>query len=187
MDLWLQDFKQQVTIAGFRDVKIEDIDKLLQIVRDKTDVAVQFFNASLIAGWEHLLFVALNALNAFKCKVNISNSVAMETLLYASAQRQIKEAVRLMGIKTRTSCIAVLILAATSKEASVTLKIVTRFVGGKRDDSVLEFTDDKVAALKRLFKISNVELEAKMEQKGAERKALADLILEHVALLVTQR
>ncbi len=187
MDIWLEDFKQQVTIAGFRDVKIEDVDKFLQLVRDKTEAAVQFFDASLIAGWEHLLFVALNALNAFKCKVNISNSVAMETLLYASAQRQIKEAVGLIGIKTRTSCIAVLILAETSKEASVTLNVVSRFVGGRRDDSVLDFTDDKVAALKRLFKISNVELESKIERKGAERKALADLILEHMALLVTQR
>jgi len=32
-----------------------------------------------------------------------------------------------------------------------------------------------------------VELEAKTEHKGAEKQALTDLIIEHMALLVTQR
>lgn len=187
MNIWFKGFKQQFTVAGFRNVKIKDVDKFLQAVKAKTDVYVQFFDASLIAGWEHLRFAALNALNAFKCEVNISNSVAIETLLYASAQRQIKEAVELIGIKVNTSNIAVLILAETPKKASATLKIVSQLLGGTEDDSVVDFTDDKIVVLKRLFKISNVELEAKTERKGAEKQALADLVFEHMALLVTQR
>jgi tRNA threonylcarbamoyladenosine modification (KEOPS) complex Cgi121 subunit len=187
VNIWLEDFKQQLTIAGFRDVKIKDVDKFLQMVKGKTDISVQFFDALLIAGWEHLCFAALNALNAFKNKVSISNSITMETLLYASAQRQIKEAVGLMGIKSSSNCIAVLILTETPKQASTTLQIVAQLVGGRRDDSVLDFTDEKIILLKRLFKISNVELEAKLEGKGAEKKALTDLVFEHMALLVTQR
>jgi tRNA threonylcarbamoyladenosine modification (KEOPS) complex Cgi121 subunit len=187
VNIWLEDFKQQLTIAGFRNVKIKDVDQFLQIVKDKTDGSVQFFDASLIAGWEHLRFAALNALNAFKSKINISNSLAMEALLYASAQRQIKEAVGLIGIKANTSRFAVLILAETPKQTSETLKIISQLLGGMRDDSVLDFSDDKIAVLKRLFKISNVELEAKTEQKGAEKQALVDLVFEHMALLVTRR
>lgn len=186
MNIWFEDFKQQLTIAGYGDVEIKDVDQFLQMVKDKTDGAVQFFDASLIAGWEHLRFAALNALNAFKSKVNISNSLAMETLLYASAQRQIKEAVGLIGIKANSSRIAVIIIAETPNQASATLKIVSQLLGGTRDDSVLDFTDDKIAVLKRLFKISNVELEAKTEHKAAEKQALTDLVFEHMALLVTQ-
>jgi tRNA threonylcarbamoyladenosine modification (KEOPS) complex Cgi121 subunit len=187
MNVWFEDFKQHLTIAGYRDAKIKDVDQFLQKVKDKTDGAVQFFDASLIAGWEHLRFAALNALNAFKSKVNISNSLAMETLLYASAQRQIKEAVGLMGIKADSSRIAVLIIAETPNQASEILEVVSQLLGGTRDDAVLDFTDDKIAGLKRLFRISNVELEAETERKGAEKQALADLVIEHMALLVTQR
>lgn len=188
MNIWLEGFNQHLTTAGFRDVKIKDINEFFQAVKHETDDAcVQFFDASLIAGGEHLCFAALNALNAFKGKVNISSNLSMETLLYASAQRQIKEAVGLMGIKPNTSRVAVLVLAETRKQASAILAIVSKLLGGRRDDSVIDLTDDKVADLKRLFRISNVELRAKTEHKGAEKKALTDLIIEHMALLVTQR
>jgi len=188
VNLWLEGFNRYLIIAGFRNIKIKDINKFFLTVKEKTDDAcVQFFDSSLVAGCEHLRFAALNALNAFKSKVNISSSLAMETLLYASAQRQIKEAVKLMGIKPDTSGVAVLIIAKTREQASAALKAVAKLLRSKRDDSVVDLTDDKVADLKRLFKISNVELEAKTEHKGAEKQALADLVIEHMALLVTQR
>jgi len=188
VNIWLEGFNQHLTIAGFRDVKIKDVEKFFQDLKDKTNsICVQFFDASLTAGSEHLRFAALNALNAFENKINISSSLAMETLLYASAQRQIKEAVRLLGIKPSTSRVAVLVLSENRKEASAVLKVVSKLLGGRRDDSVVDLTDDKVADLKRLFRISNVELEAKSERKGAEKQALADLVIEHMALLVTQR
>jgi len=188
VNIWLEGFNQHLTILGFRDVKIKDTDKFFQDLKDKAkNVCVQFFDASLIAGCEHLRFAALNALNALENKINISSSLAMETLLYASAQRQIKEAVRLMGIKPNTSRVAVLVLAETPTQTSAVLKVVSKLLGGRRDDSVIDLTDDKAAGLKRLFRISNVELEAKTERKGAEKQALADLVIEHMALLVTQR
>lgn len=188
MNVWLEDFNKYLLIAGFSDVKIRDVNRFFQAVKDRAENAcVQFFDALLIASWEHLYFAALNALNAFKGKVNISTSLGMETLLYASAQRQIKEAVRLMGIKLGTSRVAVLILAETSEQTSEILRIVSELLGGKRDDSVLDLTDDKMADLKRLFEISKVELEAKTERKGTEKQALKNLVFEHMALLVTQR
>jgi len=188
VNTWLEGFNQHLTIAGFRDVKIEDVDKFFKALKDKTDNAcVQFFDASLIAGWEHLRFAALNALNAFKSERTISSSLAMETLLYASAQRQIKDAVRLLGIKPNTNRVAVLILAENPREGSAILKTVSKLLGAKKDDSVVDLTDGKVADLKRLFKISHIELEAKKERRGAEKQALTDLVIEHMALLVAQR
>jgi len=184
----LEGFSQHLAIAGFRDVRIENVDKFFQTVKDQTgNVCVQFFDASLVAGSEHLHFAALNALNAFKSKTNISSNLAMETLLYASAQRQIKEAVKLIGIKPHISCVAVLVLGENRYQASAVLKAVSKLLEGRRDDSVIDLTDDKMADLKRLFNISNVELEAKKDRPDAEKQALADLVIEHMALLVTQR
>jgi len=188
VNVWLGDFNQHLTIASFRDVKINDIERFLQTVKSKTaDACVQFFDASLIAGWEHLRFAALNALYAFKGGVNISSSPAMEMLLYASAQRQIKEAVKIMGIKPDSRRVALVVLAENQQRASEVLESIGKTLGGTRDDSVLKLTDGKIADLKRLFNISEAELEAKMERRGAQKKALTDLVIEHMALLVTQR
>lgn len=184
----LKDFDRYVAVAGFRNVKVRDINGFFDMIRKKLeDTNVQFFDAKLIAGWKHLYFAALNALNAFKNKTNISNSVAVETLLYASAQRQINKAVELLGIKPESLQVAVLVIAETRQKTATTLETVSELMLGERDDSVIELTSEKVNGVKRLFGISNLELGAKLEKKGFEKEALIDLVIEHVALLATQR
>lgn len=184
----LEDFDRYVAAAGFRNVKVNDINGFFNVIRKKLkDANVQFFDARLIASWKHLYFAALNALNAFQNKTNISNSVAVETLLYASAQRQINKAVELLGIKPESSQVAVLVIAETKQKTVTILETVSELMSGKRDDSVIELTSEKVNGVKRLFGISNLELEAKLEKKGFEKEALLNLVIEHVALLATQR
>jgi tRNA threonylcarbamoyladenosine modification (KEOPS) complex Cgi121 subunit len=188
MNIWLEHFRRNLTIVGFRDVQIRKPDELLHEVKERIgEIHVQFFDASLVAGFDHLRFAALNALNAFKSKVNVSNSLAMETLLCASARRQIKEALNLVGIKPDTRRVVVLILTVSRKQASGVVGIVSELIGGKRDDSVVEFTEDKMSELMKMFDVSKVELEAKTERKSGRKQALMDLIIEHMALLVTQR
>jgi len=60
-------------------------------------------------------------------------------------------------------------------------------MSGERDDKVLELTDEKFEGIKRLFGVSDLEIEAKLRGKGLEKEALVNLIIEHVALLATQR
>jgi len=184
----LKDFNRYVAVAGFRNVKVRDINGFFDIIRKKLEYAnVQFFDAKLIAGWKHLYFAALNALNAFKNKTNISNSVAVETLLYASARRQINKAVELLGIKPESSRVAVLVIAETRQKTGSILETVSELMSGERDDSIIELTSEKVNGIKRLFGISDLELEAKLEKKSFEKESLIDLVIEHVALLATQR
>jgi KEOPS complex subunit Cgi121 len=178
-----------VAIAGFRDAKIGNVNQFFETLRKELgDVAaVQFFDARLVATWQHLYFAALNAFTAFKNKTNISNNLAIETLLYASAQRQIKKATEMIGIKPKTSEVAVLIMAENQKTANVALKTVQKLASAKQDDNVLELSPEKIVEIKQFFGISEVEFSAKLEKKGLEREALVDLVVEHVALLVTQR
>lgn len=185
----LEGFNKYIAISGFRNVKIKNVNKFFTTVKEKTgNACVQFFDAKLVASWQHLYFAALNAVNAFKNRLNISNNLSIEILLYASAQRQIREAVKLIGINPHSRKVAVVIVADTRSGASSLLGMVSALLkGGIRDDGVLQLTDDKVEGIKRLFEISDIELKAKVEKEDGEKEALMDLVIEHVALLVTQR
>ena len=180
-----EDINQNIAMLGFSKVKIENINTLLEKFR-KEDAPIQFFDAQNIAGKQHLYFAALNALNAFNKKTNISNNLAVEALLYASGQRQIKKAVNMLGIKQKTTEVIALILAKSSQEKDQNIQLVTKTIPGTRDDKVIELTDKKAAKIKKLFKISDKELEAKLEKEGKEKEALTDLVIEHMALLVTR-
>ena len=176
-----------IEIAGFKNVKITDINSFLESVRREVGKnQVQFFDAKLIAGQQHLYFAALNALKAFENKSNISSSLAVEALLYASAQRQITKAVDALGVKQDSSQVAVLVMAENSRGMAECLKVVSGLIAGERDDAVLELTDEKIGGIKRLFGISDLEIKAKLKRKGLEREALTDLVVEHVALLAIQ-
>ncbi len=177
-----------IAVAGFKNVKITDVNAFLNAVRQKIGATcVQFFDAQFVATEEHLFFAAVNALRTFESKINISNSLAMETLLFASAQRQITKATDTLGIKAESRRVAVLIIAENQRTTTKTLEILSRIVPGERDDSVLELNKEKFETIKRLFEISDSEFNAKSEKTGFENEALVDLVIEHVALLVTQR
>jgi tRNA threonylcarbamoyladenosine modification (KEOPS) complex Cgi121 subunit len=176
-----------IAIVGFKKVKIKDVNGFLERVRREVREAhVQFFDAKLIAGHQHLYFAALNALKAFEKKSNISSSLAVEALLYASAQRQIRKAVDTLGVKQDSSEVAVLIIAENKQGTNDCLKIVSGLVPGEREDAVLELTDEKIGDIRKLFGISDLEIDAKLRRKGLEKEALADLVIEHVALLATK-
>ncbi|PVX25052.1 MAG: hypothetical protein CW691_05770 [Candidatus Bathyarchaeum sp.] len=178
---------ENIAIIGFRNVKIENINTFLEQFRNKTkDVPIQFFDAQKVASSQHMYFAALNTLNAFKKKTNISKNMAVESLLYASAQRQIEKAVNMLGIKQNSSEVVALIIAKDTHEKDNYIRLVTKTIPGERDDNVVELTDKKVNTLKKLFKISDLEFEAKLKKQGLEKEALIDLILERMALLVTK-
>ena len=67
---------KRIAIIGFSSVKIENINTFLDQFRKETQAPIQFFDAKKIAGPQHLYFAALNTLNAFKKKINISNNLS---------------------------------------------------------------------------------------------------------------
>jgi len=183
----IEEFGKYVAVAGFCKVKISDVEGFLKTVRKRLakNVEAQFFDAGLVATWQHLYFAALNALNAFN-GLNISKSLAVETMLYASAQRQIRKAMDLMGIKPNSEAIAVLVLGEKANDVEAALKTIAEIVDGQRDDTVLELSQEKIQAIRKAFDISNAELEAVVKGDDLEQ-ALINLIIERVALLATER
>jgi tRNA threonylcarbamoyladenosine modification (KEOPS) complex Cgi121 subunit len=182
----LEEFSKYITVAGFRDIRLIDVNQFFSDVKKCSGKAcVQFFDADSIAGANHLRFAAINALTAFKNKLNISNSVAMETLLYASAQHQIKNSLKLLGISSKSRRVAVLILTETKEQASAILDSISELFKDKRDDSVIELTNEKVSRIKQIFGISTLEVQARTDIKRGEKAALTDLVIEHMAVKVS--
>lgn len=185
---YIEEFGRHTAIAGFRKAKIKDIEEFFKIIRKEklANVEIQLFDAKSVATWHHLYFAALNALTAFKNKENISKSLAMETMLYASAQRQIRKAMELLGIKPDSSEIAVLIIGEKPETIKSALSMVSKRINAQYDDTVLELSEEKAAIIRRNFGISDVELKTVMKKDGLD-KALTDLVIERMALLATRR
>ena len=184
----IEEFRKHVLITGFRNVKIEDTEEFLRKMRNEKppSVEIQFFDAELVASWQHLYFAVLNALTAFKNNENISKSLAMEAMLYASAQRQIRKATEILGIKPDTANMAVLIIGEKPETVKSVLSKVSMFVNAQEDDTVLKVSTKKVRIIQKTFGISDLELKTVMKKDGLE-KALADLVIERMALLATKR
>jgi KEOPS complex subunit Cgi121 len=184
----LEEFGKYVVITGFKDVRIGDAEEFLKIINKEKPLGIdiQFFDAKFIATWQHLYFAALNALTAFRNKENISKSLAMETLLYASAQRQIRKAMEIMGIKPDTSEMAVLIIGEKPNIVKSALQVVAKHVKAKNEDTVLELSKRKNELIQKTFGISELELKTVMKKDSLE-DALTSIVIERMALLATQR
>lgn len=183
----LVEYGKFVEIAGFAGVKVGNEKDFMVALREAVPktVEVQFFDADLVATWQHPYFAVLNALMAFKNKRNISKSVAVEVMLYASAHRQIKKAIDHIGVKCSSDNVAAVIISADADAAQAGLATVKKCLGVEPDDSVLELSKAKVQRIKRAFNISDAELDASTATKDAAQ-ALVDLVVENVALLSTQ-
>jgi len=182
----IEEYGQYVELTGYRNVAFELAEAFLKANRKQTlrQVDVQFFDAQLVATADHLYFAALNALQALKNKTNISKSAAMETMLYASAQRQIKKSIDRIGIKPETASIAVTIIGEDPKQIVNLLKELTQCVGSEPDYAVLALTEEKKEKICKAFEITDEELST--STKDNAEKAIVDLVIERVALLSTK-
>ncbi len=185
---FIEEFGKHLVISGFRKVQVKNVEVFLKTMcsEEWSAVEAQFFDARFMATWQHLYFAALNALTAFKNKENVSKNLAMETMRYASAQRQIRKAIELLGIKPQLSDIAVLLIGKNSKAVTSALLQISRYFKTKPDDTVLELTSEKIKLIKEAFDVSEMELEVAMNRNNAEQ-ALVALVIERMALLTTQR
>ena len=184
---YIEETKTFLEITGFGELNIENSEEFVEITRKELpkNTWVQFFDSEMVATWRHLYFSVLNALLAFKQEVNISNSIAMETMLYASAQRQIQKALDSIGVKCSSTNVAVVIIGESAKSVKATLSEISKRIGKKPKDSVLEVSKNKMEKIREVFDISDVELETILK-RDSKIEPLVDLVIERIALLSTQ-
>ena len=187
MQVQIVEYGKHLVITGFSGVRFADADVYLKENREqnKPKSEIQFFDADLVATHQHLYFAVLNALQAFQGKTNLSKTVAMETMLYASAQRQIKRAIQCLGIKPQTTRMAVIILSQSPNETEEILESIKTVTGAVVDEKVLEMTEVKEVRICQVFQITDDELQT-LKGNSNSSEAIVNLVIERVALLATQ-
>ncbi|MFP4170506.1 MAG: KEOPS complex subunit Cgi121 [Methanomassiliicoccales archaeon] len=119
----------------------------------------------MVVGRDHLESAAEHALRAFERGTNTASSLGMETLMYASGERQISRATEKMGVKGHSQGMALVLFDLDPEKALEAL-------GMERDYSLLEGDLEKL----RRHGIGEEEILA------AGDLAL-DLVLERVAFV----
>jgi len=184
---YIDEDQKYLKIAGFRGLTIRDSEEFMKssLQEKNPDIWVQFFDADLIATWEHLYFAVLNALLAYRNKRNISKTVAMETMIYASAQRQIRKAITILGVKESSSNVAVVIIGDKPEIVQTSFSEIEKCLAAVADESVLELTEEKTKNLCKAFGITEKELKAVGAESNNEQ-AIVNLVIERMALMQTQ-
>jgi len=132
---------------------------------------VCLLDARSVFGRDHLESAARHAIRARDSNTMSSRSVAMETLLYASGQRQVQDAIRVAGLRRETTTVGIVLFG----DAKVDELLAA--MGWRREDEVLNPANKDLTA----FGISRPEAETMPTSRRA------DLILEKVALLDVQK
>lgn len=170
---------------AFTNARIEEPERVLRQLRSiNNQVEVQLVKADLVAGQEHLQFAARNALNSFNGVRRRSKSLAVELLLYVSCQRQIAKAIRLLGVDSNDSRVALIALSDSRNEIQELARLAESIIKGKQDDSQIEIgSKQKMLKLQNSYGVTHREMDAVRFEGETESSVLKRLIVERSALL----
>ncbi len=147
-------------------------------------------DADRVASADHLLFATIHALTAFHHGTQRASTLTMEILRFTAAQRQISEALDLLGISESTEHLGGVLI--TSKRAQLEIAYATflKLANATDDSSVLDLTSvKKEKVLQSIFQISTKELNtiAHSNRVRDRRSALQKLVYDRCALLAITR
>jgi KEOPS complex subunit Cgi121 len=168
------------SVVGGR-VKVKNVDRLLEKlaeIDDKTGSTSQIFDASRIAGVEHLVHAARLALTSRAAGKSLASSLNIELVCWTAGLRQIEQALERVGLQENTDAVAILTVGADKEGVERTQEEILEYLGIERDDTAVEMKPGKTSSLVKTFSISRREREVTDVQK---------IILERVALLALQR
>lgn len=169
-----------VGVAGGKG-EVADVDEFLRRLAEidqKQNTTSQAFDASQVAGVEHLVHAARSALIAHATKRNLASSLNIELVCWVAAERQIGRAFEKVGVRGGKGELAFLTIGTSRTQVKAVMDEIFRELGIGRDDAVLELKRKKFFTLAKTFSISQEELWVAPLQK---------LVLERVALLALSR
>jgi KEOPS complex subunit Cgi121 len=151
--------------------KIADPKRLVESLQNLRAGQGLALNAELVCGIDHLRSAVAHAIRAFERKKNVSSTLSIETLLYASGERQISKAMEKMGIAEGAEGAVIVFFGVEDIDGTL------RSLGLERDDSVIETSKEKVIR----FGITKNEIDMVPED------SLSDLVLERIAFVEIQK
>ena len=130
------------------EVDSGEILDLIEQYEKENDVFVQIFDPSFVVGKEHLIWAHNKAETTFKNGTNRASDLGIEVLLWSSAEWQIKDALKKMGVEGKIDEIALM----TDGDG----KRLLEFLDLEKNDDILEMKKEKL----RKFGIKNHEMES---------------------------
>lgn len=130
-----------IVIRSYENNKVEDIPSFLKKINDITqsndESIIQLLDCDYICGMSHINQGISQAIKAFDEKQNFANDKGLEICVRLSAQKQISEALKLLGIKKKGN-ITVVYINTTQDQIKKTEELLST-----RNDSLLEKYDDE--------------------------------------------
>ncbi|MBS7610976.1 hypothetical protein KEJ27_02000 [Candidatus Bathyarchaeota archaeon] len=171
-------------VLTVREVYVEDPELLVRKVRkDFGSLNVQVLNAENVAGFKHVLISVLTALEAFNCKLNLAKSLPMEILVRASTQRQINEALGILGVKRGLCDVVFIIIGEERDRVKEALNDLMERYRNHVDMHLIE--EDKSDRIMEIYGISEENVESEVEYSKCRWEAVKNLVAEKVALTLT--
>jgi KEOPS complex subunit Cgi121 len=159
-----------------KKIDLDSMIKYSQNLSNSDNITFQLFDADFIYGSDHLKTALEHAKRAYSQDRQTASTLGMETLLYASGEYQIKNAIEKVGLKENSEKLAILLHAEDNSTDIYLDKIFDDFIKEfelTRDNEVLNGDVNTLNS----FGISKEELSAVPKNKWLE------LILEKVALV----
>lgn len=163
-------------VAGGRGA-VKDVDEFFRVLAEidkRQGTTSQAFDASRVAGAEHLVHAARSALIAHSAKHNFASSLGIELVCWVAAERQIGRVFEKVGVSKGSRELALLTIGTSRAQVKAAMAEIFRTLAIKRDDGVLELKRTKFPILQKTFSISRKELRV---------ASIRNLILERIALL----
>ena len=167
-----------------------DLVELAQQIASNHDATFQLVYADTVASPKHLLFAAIHALTAFHRGTQRASTLAMELLRFAAAQRQISQALNLLGITDATLHLGGVIIGESVSKIQNVHQDFLRLANLTDDPVVLEINSKtKERVIQDAFQITARELDAIMVSESSEDRieALQKLVYDRCALLAISR
>ena len=179
---------EYVWISAF-DTKPEDVELLLRSMQQKfPSVSVQIVDLEKVGGSRYLFLATVNAVKSFHSPHSIARSLNMEILLYVAANRQIGEALKIVGVTAETRNVAA-IAEGESKgevlEAAVAFRELLKIA---ENDELLDKWDEKrLNHVRSVFRIGDEEIRATLRKSEEVTKAVERLTIERSAMLAIKK
>jgi len=175
-----------IAVGELKNTKNLNKDAMISLASEKAEgiEVVQLLESALIAGEEHLLSAAQNALNAWMGNYAISRGLDVEILLYASGQYQIGVALEKMGITDESESVAAVVLATDeSNLRSHVNQIIDRI--GSEVRQPFAPTQERIQSIMTHFGINETEISAVTSSDTLEARyqALSGCVTSRVSMV----
>ena len=164
-------------------------EELFRAIAEKCPgISVQLVDLDRVPGQRYLKLATVNAIKSFHSKQPIAKSLAMELLLYVSAEKQIVRALKRIGITADTGRVAAIAVGANRADVLAAANFLATTLGRDSEDGLLdEWSPQRIENVRSSFDIGDKELGAIIQKNESETMAVERLAVERSAMLAAKR